>query len=55
MQSYPIPMVPTNVVLMLGWLVVCMTGAFGPIANGAHLGGLIGGMLAAVIARALQK
>ena len=30
--------------MMLGWLVVCFTGAFGPIANTAHLVGLLVGM-----------
>lgn len=29
--------------LMLIWLVVCMTGAFGAIANAAHLGGMVVG------------
>jgi len=53
--SYPIHMVPMNVVLMLGWLVACMTPLITGVANGAHLGGLIGGMLAALIARAIQK
>lgn len=31
-------------VLMLGWLVLCFTGAVGPVANAAHLGGLAVGM-----------
>ena len=47
--SYPIRLVPMNVVLLLGWLVFCMTPAMTHVANGAHLGGLIGGMLAAFI------
>lgn len=33
-----------TVTLLLVWLVVCFTGIIGPIANGAHLGGLIVGM-----------
>lgn len=33
-----------NTVIMLGWLVLCFTGALGPIANAAHLGGLAVGM-----------
>lgn len=33
-----------TVLLMLAWLVICMTGAVGPIANAAHLSGLIYGM-----------
>ena len=33
--------IPTNtVVWMMMWLVVCMTGAIGPIANAAHVVGL---------------
>jgi len=42
--DYPIHMAPMNVMLMLGWLVLCMTGMFGNIANGAHLGGLLAGV-----------
>jgi GlpG protein len=40
---------PDNVVLILiGWLFLCMTGLVGPVANGAHVGGLIwGGAVAA--------
>ena len=34
-----------TVVLMLVWLVLCMTGLLGPVANGAHLGGLAVGMV----------
>ncbi|OYV05832.1 MAG: hypothetical protein CFE26_09540 [Verrucomicrobiales bacterium VVV1] len=32
-----------TVVLMLVWLVVCFTNAFGPIANAAHLMGFLSG------------
>ncbi len=35
-----------NTVLMLGWLVACMTGLLGPVANAAHVGGLIAGGIA---------
>ncbi len=48
--GYPIRMVPMNVALMLGWLVFCMTPAMTGVANGAHLGGLIAGVLAAFLA-----
>lgn len=48
--GYPIRMVPMNVALMLGWLVFCMTPAMTGVANGAHLGGLIAGMMAAFVA-----
>jgi rhomboid protease GlpG len=34
-----------SVVWMLGWLFLCMYGYLGPIANGAHFGGLIVGIL----------
>lgn len=38
--------IPSNsIVWMLLWLVVCMTGAVGPIANAAHLAGLGVGMV----------
>jgi GlpG protein len=36
---------PQSVRLMLLWLVVCMTGIVGPVANVAHVVGLIMGML----------
>jgi GlpG protein len=47
--DYPIRLVPMNVVLMLGWLVLCMTPLIPNVANGAHLGGLFAGILAATI------
>lgn len=34
-----------TVVMMLGWLVLCMLGTMGPIANWAHGVGLLSGML----------
>ena len=40
-----------NVVLMLAWLVMCMTPLIPNVANGAHLGGLFAGILAATISR----
>jgi GlpG protein len=36
---------PQSVMIMLIWLVVCYTGAVGPIANTAHLVGLITGVV----------
>ena len=33
-----------SVTILLVWLVVCFTGAVGPVANYAHLGGLVSGM-----------
>jgi GlpG protein len=43
-RSYPIHLVPMNVILMLGWLVACMTPLVENVANGAHLGGLLAGV-----------
>lgn len=40
---------PNSVYMMLGWLVVCMTGALGPVANTAHVVGLAVGLLAAML------
>jgi GlpG protein len=37
-----------DITLMVGWLLVCITGLLGPIANGAHAGGLFIGMLYAI-------
>jgi GlpG protein len=33
------------VIFLIGWFFLCMTGWVGPIANGAHVGGLLAGML----------
>lgn len=38
-----------NIQLALIWMVVCFSGALGPVANGAHLGGLIAGMLMGIL------
>lgn len=37
--------------MMIGWFFLCMTGALGPIANTAHGGGLVVGILSAVFIR----
>jgi GlpG protein len=37
-----------DITIMVGWLLMCLTGLLGPIANGAHAGGLFVGMLYAV-------
>jgi GlpG protein len=34
-----------NILMMLGWFLLCMTGRIGPIANAAHGAGLIVGLL----------
>jgi len=36
---------PRSVAMMLGWLVLCMTGLLGSIANAAHFAGLTAGIL----------
>lgn len=43
--EFGMAMPTSSVVLMLAWLVMGFTGALGPIANLAHLGGLLTGML----------
>jgi GlpG protein len=40
---------PNNVNLMLGWLVLCMTGVLGPIANAAHFVGMAAGMALGIL------
>jgi GlpG protein len=40
---------PNNVNIMLLWLVFCMTGLLGPIANAAHFVGLMVGVAAGVL------
>lgn len=40
---------PSVAVIMLGWLVLCWTGWLGPVANFAHLAGLVSGLVLAVI------
>ena len=42
--GYPIHLVQTNVILMLGWLIICITPLIGDVANGAHIGGLLAGV-----------
>ena len=39
---------PTVVICMIGWFLLCFTGAVGPIANVAHAAGLAVGMLVGV-------
>lgn len=44
-----------TIVLMLGWFFLCLTGWMGPIANGAHIGGLVAGGLTALAAMAWRR
>jgi len=46
---------PASVITMLIFLVLCMTGAFGPIANTAHVVGLIMGMVWAALPTLLHR
>ena len=34
-----------SIQLALIWMVLCFTGVLGPVANGAHLGGLVAGLM----------
>ena len=38
-----------SIVVMMGWLILCMTGKLGNIANTAHLAGLAVGMLSGYV------
>jgi GlpG protein len=42
-NSYPLDQRTIN--FALGWLVICTLGWVGPIANWAHAGGLVAGMI----------
>lgn len=53
--AYPIHLVPIFSVLMLGWLIACMTPLVPDVANGAHLGGMMGGIFIALIGRAVTR
>ena len=44
-----------TVMIMLAWLVICMTGMLGPVANVAHLGGLIVGVAFAYVPYAVSR
>lgn len=53
--EFPFGIAPVNVALMLGWLVLCFTSAVPNVANGAHVGGLIAGLIAAPLATRFQS
>lgn len=46
---------PDLIAMMLIWLVVCMTGWVGPIANTAHVAGLVVGVIWAVVGWRLKE
>ncbi len=48
--GYPVEIPPIGVIYMLGFLALCFTPMMPNIANGAHIGGLLTGMLIAVTA-----
>jgi len=37
-----------TVVILIAWFFLCMTGLVGPIANAAHAGGLVSGLVIGV-------
>ena len=58
--AWPIAPQTPIVIFMLGWLLVCMSGlieaaGFGAIANAAHLGGLIAGVVLGVLFASLSR
>lgn len=53
--SYPIRMMPNNILIMMGWLVFCIF-FVERIANGAHIGVLVAGVvIAAAVAQLTSK
>lgn len=44
-----------TVTIMLIWLVGCMTGLLGPVANAAHVAGLVIGMACGIVPAALRR
>lgn len=56
LASYePLQLHPQTTLVMLGWLVLCMTGLIGPVANTAHLVGLLCGMAVAYTPALLRR
>lgn len=47
--NFEITLPKRDIGIMLAWLVACLTGWLGPIANTAHAGGLFAGMMFALI------
>lgn len=54
-RGYPIHLGTSQIMLMLGWLVICMTPLVPRVANGAHLGGLFAGVLVAALMQLLRR
>ena len=53
-QDFEYALPARDITIMVGWLLACLTGFLGPIANTAHAGGLFVGMLFAIY-RAPEK
>lgn len=47
--DYPVQLNPALITMMVVWLVLCFTGLLGPVANAAHLSGLLIGSFLAII------
>ena len=47
-QDFEYALPSKDILIMVGWLLACLTGFLGPIANTAHAGGLFVGMLFAI-------
>ena len=50
-----IGLAPQTITVMLFWLVLCMTGLVGPVANVAHVVGLIGGVAFGYLPYAISR
>jgi GlpG protein len=50
-----IGLAPQTITVMLVWLVLCMTGVLGPVANVAHVVGLIGGVTFGYVPYAVSR
>ena len=47
--EYPVQLKPALIGFMVFWLVLCFTGMLGPVANAAHLSGLLVGSLLGIV------
>jgi GlpG protein len=47
--DFPVQLNPSLIGMMVLWLVLCFTGLLGPVANAAHLSGLLMGSFLAII------
>ncbi|MGB1925929.1 MAG: rhomboid family intramembrane serine protease [Rubripirellula sp.] len=53
--DYPVFLVRSNLILMIGWLVICVTPMADTVPNGAQLGGLLSGIALAWSASKQQR